>query len=158
MTKGIDPSENEKPSGNRARATRYAKGKRSSADTVCFVCGLIGHYARDCKLRKGVETALLTSARNLDSDDETTTDEVAFVTTGETILFSRSHVLLDQASVNVFCNANLLTNLRPATDKIILNGVQSGISGVEVGTEGDFRDIGHVYYSQEASDNICHWL
>ena len=44
----------------------------------------------------------------------------------EVVLFARSHVLLDnQASVNVFCNADLLTDVRRSKYGILLNGVQA---------------------------------
>ena len=49
---------------------------------------------------------------------------MAYVTKLETILFARNHVLLDnQASVNVFSNADLLTNITGSEHGIILNGV-----------------------------------
>lgn len=72
-------------------------------------------------------------------------------------MFSRDHILHDnQASVNIFSNAYLLTGIRNAANGIVLNGVQADARGVRVDMEGDrdFCDVGVVYYSDEASANI----
>ena len=66
----------------------------------------------------------------------------------------RSHVLLDNpASVNIFCNASLLTDIRKSQHAILLR-VQLGAKGVPVDEEGDFGEIGPDYYSQGATANI----
>ena len=82
-------------------------------------------------------------------------DETVYVTTLETVLFAKDDVLLDsQASVNVFCNRALLNNVRKSDRNVVLNGVQSGAAGVKITQEGDFNDVGKVYYSSEATANI----
>ena len=64
-------------------------------------------------------------------------------------------MLLDnQASVNIFCNASLLSYIRKSLNAILLNGVQLGAAGVRVDQEGDFGEIGPVYYSRGATANI----
>ena len=61
-------------------------------------------------------------------------------------------MLLDnQASVNIFCN---LTDIRKSQHSILLNGVQSEAHGVRVDQEGDFGEIGPVYFSRGATANI----
>ena len=81
--------------------------------------------------------------------------ETAFVATHEVILFARSHVLLNnQASVNVFCNGGLLTDIRRSKQGILLNGVQAGVKSVRVDLEGDFEEVGPVYFSRGATANI----
>jgi hypothetical protein len=74
----------------------------------------------------------------------------------ETALFSSNEVLIDsQASVNVFNSEHLLRNIRKSQRPIVLNGVQSGVSGVAIDMEGDFTELtGAVFYSKGASANI----
>ena len=89
------------------------------------------------------------------SDEEEYDNEIAYVTTCELVLFSRDDVLLDsQASVNVFCNPLLLRNVRKSDRQVVLNGVQSKAEGVKITLEGDFDDVGKVYYSDESIANI----
>jgi hypothetical protein len=56
VTKARDPDKGAKAAGS--------KGKKS-AEIMCFVCGIVGHYARDCDKRKGgdkIEKALVATA------------------------------------------------------------------------------------------------
>ena len=135
-----------------------AKAKRSSLESVlCYVCGNLGHYARDCDERKG-EKALYTGTDNIDIDiDDGDKSEFAYITSesNELVLFSRSHVLLDnQASVSIFCNRDLLSNVQKSQNQIVLNGVQANAKGVRVSEEGSFNDVGTVYYSEKSTANI----
>ena len=100
------------------------------------------------------EQALLTAIEDqLEDDDESV--EAAFVTTNEVVLFTRSHVLLDiQASVSIFCNASLLTDIRKSQQSILLNEIQREAESVRVDQEGDFGEIGPIYYSPGATANI----
>ena len=60
----------------------------------------------------------------------------------------------NQASVNIFCNSALLTDIRKSQNAILLKGVQSEAKGVRVEQEGNFGDIGPVYFSRGATANI----
>ena len=112
------------------------------------------HLWKDWTLRKLGEHALLAATED-QSDDNDDSIEAAFITTDEVALFTRSHVLSDnQASVNIFCNASLLTDIRKSPHAILLNGVQLGAAGVRVDQEDDFGEIEPVYYSRGASANI----
>ena len=64
-------------------------------------------------------------------------------------------MLLDnQASINVFRNPDLLKEIRKSTKEIVLNGVQTSAGGVKIDEEGDFNEVGPVYFSREATANI----
>ena len=54
----------------------------------------------------------------------------------------------------MFCNANLLTDIRRPEHGILLNGVQADAEAVRVDLEGDFGEVGPVYYSKRATANI----
>ena len=77
------------------------------------------------------------------------------MTTFGRVLFSRDDALLDsQASVNVFCNRELLVNVRQSETKAVLNRVQAKAAGVAIDQEGDFLDVRNCYFSKEATANI----
>ena len=150
-----------KKGGKAPAADKTAPGKKKSLEEVeCYVCGELGHYARDCKSRKSAAKAVVAKSTvekgndddEYESDEE---DETVYVTTLETVLFAKDDVLLDsQASVNVFCNRALLNNVKKLNRNVVLNGVQSGAAGVKITQEGDFNNVGKVYYSSEATANI----
>ena len=71
----------------------------------------------------------------------------------EVCCFSRFDVLLDnEASLNIFSNADLLTDVRKFERTIKVSGIQQG-AGVSVDREGEFGEFGTVYYSGSASAN-----
>jgi Zinc knuckle len=147
VTKARDPDKGGKAAGS--------KGKKS-AEIVCFVCGVIGHYARDCEKRKGVEKTLMTTDVK-DEEIEAETDEwdVALVASSDPSMFASHEVMLDtESSINIFKTRKLLTGIREADRKVVVGGIQRGASGVRVTQQGTFRDIGTVYFNECASANI----
>jgi hypothetical protein len=77
------------------------------------------------------------------------------VTNADHVFFSKHKVLLDnEASISVFQNKLLLTDLRKADRDVMLGGIQRGAAGVRVTEQVLFRDVGIVYYSDMASANI----
>ena len=154
----VTKSKDKKPSAPAIPDKSPSGKKKSLAEVECYVCGEFGHYARDCKDRKVAAKALVTKTGGDNSDDGYEKDDeegTIYVTTSETVLFSINDVLLDsQASVNVFCNPLLLKNVRKSDRQVLLNGVQSGAAGVTITQEGDFNDVGKVYFSAEATANI----
>ena len=158
MTKSKDPGV-KKQSKNPSVDKSPSGKKKSLAEVECYVCGEFGHYARDCKDRKVAAKALVTKSNfgaineeGYEKDDE---EDSVSVTSSEAILFSKDDVLLgSQASVNVFCNPRLLKNVRKSDRQVLLNGVQSGAAGVRITQEGDFDDVGKVYFSADATANI----
>ena len=119
------------------------------------MCGKIGHYARDCKKKKGSEKAFLASgpSGSDDGEEDLEGEDIAYVTTVKRVLFSRDYVLLDsQASVNVFCNRELLSNVRQSEMKVVLNGVQAKASGVaSVGIMAHSHIVSFDYTKQFAA-------
>ena len=155
MTKSRDPDKQ-----RRATMDDTSGKKKSSSSVNCFVCGEVGHYARDCRLKKGSEGALVAKDDGHGKSSSSASDggdgnDVAYITSIESVLFSRDDVLLDsQASVNVFCNEQLLRNVRKSAKTVILNGVQAKANGVTIDLEGEFNDVGSVYFSKESTANI----
>ena len=130
--------------------------KKSLTDVECFVCEEKGHYARDCPQRKSSKAKAHVSVEEPDEDDLNEQDEwgLALVSSVEKCCFSRFDVLLDnEASLNIFNNADLLTGMRKAEKSIKVSGIQLG-AGVTVDREGDFGELGTVFYSASASANI----
>lgn len=69
-------------------------------------------------------------------------------------MLSQYEDLLDnEASLNIFSNRDLLTNVRQADQPIKVSGIQLD-GGVDVDREGDFGEFGRIFYSGDASANI----
>jgi Zinc knuckle len=146
VTKARDPDKGGKAAGS--------KGKKS-AEIVCFVCGVIGHYARDCEKRKGVVKTLITTAKDDEIQEEADEWDIALVASSERAMFASHEVMLDtESSINIFKTRKLLTEIREADRKVVLGGIQRGSSGVRVTQQGTFRDLGTVYFDECASANI----
>ena len=70
-------------------------------------------------------------------------------------MFTREDVPLDsQASVNVFCNADLIRNIGVAEKDITLQGVDAGAKEIHISEEGDSRSLGKACYSEKTAANI----
>jgi hypothetical protein len=77
------------------------------------------------------------------------------VANSEQGFFSEHDILLDnEASLNIFRSKKLLNGIRESKRKVLLGGIQSGASGVRGTQEGEFKDIGTVYFNELASANI----
>jgi hypothetical protein len=130
-----------------------------SSSKACYVCGRKGHLAYQCADRKEQvpDKALVTSGEyQEDTEDDQNEWNSAFIATSEChALFSCYEILLDnEASLNVFRDSELLSNIRRAKRKVVMKGVQSAAQGVEITSEGTFQDCGRVYYSDKSSANI----
>ena len=79
---------------------------------------------------------------------------VALVASEENCCFTRYDVLLDnEASLNIFSNPSLLTDIRKARRSVKVSGIHLG-SEVNVDREGEFGELGTVFYSGSAAANI----
>ena len=68
--------------------------------------------------------------------------------------FTKFDVLLDnEASLNIFSNLDLLTDVNKSDKTVRVSGIEQG-GGVSVDREGNFGEFGTVYYSGAASANI----
>jgi Zinc knuckle len=128
---------------------------------ACFVCGKPGHIARVCPHRKSPEADFIVADRNLDEDDYDhdflgdAEKEEAYITKEETVLLSINDVVFDNGStIHLIKNPKLLTEIQDTESPIIANGVQSDAEGVRINQQGQFGNIGTVYYSENASANI----
>jgi hypothetical protein len=155
VTKAKDP---EKGSGSKTPGIVDSGSKsKKKAEIVCFVCGLKGHYSRECAERKGVEKILVVTKPPGDDDDNTLPDEwdLALVAKRADIYFTKYELLLDsQSSVDILGNKELIENERKAKKVISMYGIQLGAQPVLVDRVGDFREFGTVYYSEHSSANI----
>ena len=130
--------------------------KKQLADIDCYACEGKGHYAKNCPNRKPSAEKVHVTKSEPDSEEESDRDDwgVALITASEMCMFSRYEVLLDnEASLNIFSNRDLLTDVRQAVQPIKVSGIQLG-GGVDVDREGDFGEFGTVFYSGDASANI----
>ena len=153
VTKAKDP---EKSTGKTTGIDAGIKTKKKT-EVTCFVCGIIGHFAKDCAQRKLPEKAHVVKKSTAEDDYEENLDEwdVALISKDEICMFSVYDLLLDnQSSLSIVGNDKLLTNMRKADRAINMSGIQLGAEPVSVDTVGDFADLGTVYYSQVASANI----
>ena len=153
VSKAKDP---EKGGGKLPATSAGAKGKRK-AEVICFVCGLVGHFARDCTQRKGVDKALVTAKAEESEKEASLPDEwdVTLIAKEDRVLFTKYELLLDnQSSVDIVGNEELITNKCRANKPITMCSIQLGASPVIVDTIGDFDEFGSVYYSENSSANI----
>ena len=135
--------------------------EKKTSSVECFVCGNLGHYARDCSERKSRNSALLIREEEFVYSDTESSDgiskHIAFVTTTETSLFAGHILLLDsQSSTSVVADKSLFDEgtIRAANKGIVLNGVEKGAPGIKVDLVGRLGDIGDVYYCPAAAANI----
>ena len=151
--------DSEKPAGQKTAATlgNPKVDKKKKADIERYVCGG-SHFVRDCDQRKGTREkahVTLDAPNSEDEDDDVEEWGAALIAVQETCLFSKTELLLvTLASINIFGNIDLRTNVRSGEKPISLSGIQAGAKAVKVDKIGNFHELGTVYYSKGAAANI----
>ena len=141
-------------------ATAAAAAAHKRPEKACYLCKEVGHIMSQCPHNPfNVNRALYTVVGELDDQDDYAviedeysstfiTDEVCLTT------FSKRKVYIDsQASRSVFCEKDLLKNIR-AAKPYTMGGVNSKSPGLHVHEQGDFEDFGPVSYHVDAAANI----
>ena len=78
-----------------------------------------------------------------------------YFTSVEVAFFTDHDILLDnEASISIFRNSSLLTEIDEASRPIMLQGVQKSAQAIRVSREGTPRELGKVYISEQSSANI----
>jgi hypothetical protein len=96
----------------------------------------------------------LKSTGESDEEDVDEWDTPVLVTT-KLCCFASDEFLLDsESSLKVFNTKMALTNVRACENPVTMTGVQQGSKGVSISQEGEFLDIGTVFYSKDAAANI----
>jgi len=116
----------------------------------CFTCKNKGHYANMCP--KDEEVQLFQAAEEDGSTGGQETDFTFTSVGARKMAIPKTWVLLDSPStVSVFCNAKLLTNIRPCT--ILLIVLTNG--GCQVSKQvGKICNLGTVWYNPQSLANI----
>ncbi|GKY91458.1 hypothetical protein MPSEU_000118100 [Mayamaea pseudoterrestris] len=122
----------------------------------CWICQQVGHVQRDCPTRtESTESAPAAEASGAqhftlgseeDSDDD---DEIGYMFAQppkSKVNISKKAVLLDnQSTVDLFCNAKMLTNIRPVPTWMV---IKCNAGTVRTNMMGDLEGYGPVWWYQ----------
>ncbi|GKY97397.1 hypothetical protein MPSEU_000698200 [Mayamaea pseudoterrestris] len=126
----------------------------------CWTCQQVGHVQRDCPTRtESTESAPAAEASGAqhftlgseeDSDDD---DEVGYMfAQPPKVNISKKAVLLDnQSTVDLFCNAKMLTNIRPVPTWMV---IKCNAGTVRTNMMGDLEGYGPVWWYPQGLANI----
>jgi hypothetical protein len=139
-----DSVNSEKPSDSeKEKGSRFRPGK-------CHFCKKPGHWRKECP-------SLLKGKQSFDSNNGNSSDEGVFclingvMAAGVTTLGKYDILLDNQATISIFKEKSMLTNIRKADNPVEITGIGGKLS---VNLIGDFENITKVYYHPDCVANI----
>ena len=117
----------------------------------CIICGE-PHWNADCPHLKSCQELAKGKAHHNSTYESS---HVVLKNTIQASKFSPDDVILDSGSgPNIFHNADLLNNIRPATTPLLLSGIDKASEPLEVSMAGDFGPFKDIYVHSQASANV----
>lgn len=128
---------------------------------ACFICGDPAHFQHDCPMKEKVLKYYSKASKEVKDEVKKTIGLVSISSTiGEYALaeegtrpFGKNDILLDnEASVSIFNNKKLLTNIRRTKSSMVVHGIGNG--SITTNVVGDFLGIKGVYYHSDCVANL----